>query len=242
MSESREARRVRAAAEGDFALLPQRLAAALCAVLEVDGVTLSLATDTPERQLLAATGPVAVRLEELQFECAEGPCVSACAEGVPMLWPDVRQEPGRWPVFGGRLREELPQIGSLSGFPLGSSPAVGSVDLFSFRPRRLTARGVGRALRASAAVLEVLLEASRTHSTEDRLPRWQPEEMLDAHWGTTRRAVGVLMERWDVDAAEALARLRARAFASGRPLPELAADVMASGCGGDSASDGVDGC
>ncbi|MFJ2745214.1 ANTAR domain-containing protein [Streptomyces sp. NPDC087440] len=227
MPESRVARRVRAAAEGDFARLPQRLAAALCGVLGVNGVTLSLATDTPERQLLAASGPVAVRLEELQFESAEGPCVSACAEGVPMLWNDVREETGRWPVFGSRLREELPQIGSVHGFPLGTAPAVGSIDLFAYAPRRLSGRAVARALRASATVLEVLLESSRTHTDVDRLPQWEPEDVLDAHWGTTHRAVGMLMEQWGVDAQEALARLRARAFASGRPLPELAAEVVA---------------
>ncbi|MGW7411110.1 ANTAR domain-containing protein [Streptomyces sp. NPDC054863] len=238
MPGSRAARRVRAAADGDFAGLPQRLALALGGALGADGVTLSLATHTPDRQLLAATGPVAVRLEELQFETAEGPCMTASAQGVPVLWDDVRAQVGRWPVFGSRLREDLPQVGSIHGFPLGVAPAVGSVDLIGFEPRRMNARAVDQALAAAGAALEVLLNSSRAHACEGWLPGWQPAEVLDAHWGATHRAVGVLMERMDISAEEALARLRARAFASGRPLPALAAEVMVTLRADDSEREG----
>ncbi|MEU7599386.1 hypothetical protein AB0B79_41435, partial [Streptomyces sp. NPDC039022] len=105
---NRTARLVRAAArERDDTRLPQRLCAAIRHGLPVDDVSLCLATTPADRQLLATTGPAALRLEEVQYETGEGPGPEAAATGRPVLYPDVQAHPMPYPFFAPRLHEEL---------------------------------------------------------------------------------------------------------------------------------------
>ncbi|MGI5470830.1 GAF and ANTAR domain-containing protein [Streptomyces sp. CA-132043] len=226
-----------AATEADPRELPEVLCATLCRALKVDGVTLSLLTDTPDRQLLHASGTAALRLEQVQFEMGEGPCVTAAATGNPVIVADLHGRLTQWPLFGPAARERLPEIGAVYAFPMtdgdGGHP-VGSVDLLRLEPwdpdeatlREWAAatRAVGLALLTSPAVLP-----------------WDPTPTMEAHWGRTHRAAGVLSQRMGVPVDEALARLRADAFGSGRPLPDIAEETLArllGGAGDGAAGDG----
>ncbi len=93
-------RRVRAAAEGDPAHLPQRLCEAVRGSLSMGGGTLSLFSDTPHRQMLWATDDAALRVEKLQFGLGEGPCVTAARKEAEVIVGDVHHALTRWPVFG----------------------------------------------------------------------------------------------------------------------------------------------
>ncbi|MFK8843983.1 hypothetical protein [Streptomyces sp. Ac-502] len=55
---------------------------------------------------------------------------------------------------------------------------------------------------------------------------WRPAWPVDDHWGTTYRAAGALAGLLSISVSEALARLRAGAFTTGRPLPALAREVL----------------
>ncbi|WP_051872167.1 GAF and ANTAR domain-containing protein [Streptomyces sclerotialus] len=228
-----------AAAEADSQSLPERLCAALCQALPVDGATLSLLTDTPDRQLLHASGTAALRLEQVQFEMGEGPCVTAAATGQPVIVPDLHGRLTQWPLFGPAAREQLPEVGAVYAFPMTDDDAehpIGSVDLLrreAWDPDEATLEECAEATRAATVALLTAPGA---------LP-WEPTPAMDAHWGRTHRAAGVLSQRMGVPVGEALARLRADAFGSGRPLPDVAEETLTrllGGAAGGGASDGHD--
>ncbi|WP_181138786.1 GAF and ANTAR domain-containing protein [Streptomyces sp. Ru73] len=222
-----------AAAGADSRELPELLCAALCRALPVDGVTISLLTDTPDRQLLHASGTAALRLEQVQFKMGEGPCVSAAATGEPVIVADLHGRLTQWPLFGPAAREELPDIGSVYAFPMtdgsGEHP-VGSVDLLRREAWDPDEETLQECVEATRAATVVLLTAPTA------LP-WEPTPLMDAHWGRTHRAAGVLSQRTGVSVDEALARLRADAFGSGRSLPDVAEETL-SRLLGDSAAGG----
>ncbi|MGW8377906.1 GAF and ANTAR domain-containing protein [Streptomyces sp. ODS28] len=223
MSEpSSAAEQVLAAAEAAGAAddLAERLTDALCAALPVDEVTMSLYTDTPDRMLLHASGPTAERLEELQFEVGEGPCVTAAATGRPVIVPDLHGRLTPWPVFGAEARRLLSEVGSVYAFPLrDGGHSLGSVNMLRFSPWDPDDKTVLEGERSVRATAVALLASPSPRA-------WAPSADLDRHWGETHRAAGVLAEHDGISVGEALARLRADAFVSGRPLPELAGDTL----------------
>lgn len=212
-----------AAAEEDARGLPERLCEALCAALPVDGATISLLTDTPDRQLLHACGESALRLEEIQFQVGEGPCVTAAATGRVQIVSDLHDRLTKWPIFGAAAREELQQVGAVYAFPMtdgGDEHPLGSIDLLRYEPWDPDEETVRECARATRAATVALLTAPSA------LP-WEPTPMMDAHWGRTHRAAGMLSQETGMPVDEALARLRADAFVTGRPLPEIAEETLA---------------
>ncbi|MGN9815251.1 GAF and ANTAR domain-containing protein [Streptomyces sp. SD11] len=193
----------------------QRVAEALCAELPVDAVTLALWTDTPERRMLFATSPAAQRLEELQFEVGEGPCVTAATTGRPLMVEDLQGTVTQWPLFGPLAREQLPSVGAIYAFPLVEGDAhLGSADMLRFEAGPLGAEAEAAAILAVRAAALILLTAKVSPA-------------LDIHWRRTHVATGVMAERLGISPAEALARLRSMALGTGRPLPDLTEDVLA---------------
>ncbi|MFC7304312.1 GAF domain-containing protein [Streptomyces monticola] len=217
------------AAEGDPAELPQRLCRAMCEALSVDGASLSLFTQTSHRQLLCATDASALKLEELQFGLGEGPCVTAAETNSPVIVGDMSRDLSRWPLFGISAREQLPEVGAVYAFPLqfGTRRAVGSTDLLLLEPLEPDEETVQQGLAAARAAGMALLHVYQATQSHGELPPWEPADILDTHWGATHQAVGMLAEHLEITIEEALARMRARAFVLGRPLPEVAVDVRA---------------
>ncbi|MBV1939032.1 GAF and ANTAR domain-containing protein [Streptomyces sp. BV286] len=207
--------------------VPQRLCTALCATLGVDGATLSLLTDTPSRQMLAASDDTALLLEEIQFTVCEGPCVSAAATGEPVLVDDLRYALSPWPLFGASMREKLPQVTSVYAFPLYFGDYVlGSIDLLGLRSHTLDRSILAQASHAADAVAAALLPNRDLLITGREAPAWEPEEVVRAHWFDVRRAVGLVVSRRGLSPENALAVMRAKAFRTGRTLADITADIL----------------
>ncbi|GAA2333264.1 hypothetical protein GCM10010431_65510 [Streptomyces kunmingensis] len=222
-------RLVERAAAGDEAGLPGRLCRAVRDGLGMDGATMSLLTHTDARQLLCVTGDEALRLEQLQFESAEGPCMAASESGIPVVCMDPRDCLSLWPIFGSRLSEELSDIALVLAVPLipsGGRKPVGSLDVLRHTPWRPRENLVAEATAAAQAVTDILLRRAVHHFGGTEPLPWEPADVIDAHWGQTRRAAGRLAARRDIEVSEALALLRARAFATGRPLPQVSGDLL----------------
>src|SRR5947208_14656143 len=100
--------------------LPDRLCAACADALPVDGARLPLMTrdQTGGRALLGASDVVGARIEDLQFDLGEGPCVTAFGEARPVLVPDLQDDEPRvrWPMFTREV--QVAGVGSLFAFPL----------------------------------------------------------------------------------------------------------------------------
>ncbi|MDO0925731.1 GAF and ANTAR domain-containing protein [Streptomyces sp. TG1A-8] len=226
--EHRAARTVAQAVSGTApAQLPRHLCAAVREALGADGVTLALLTDTPSRQLLAASDATALRLEQIQFTVLEGPCISAAATGEPVLVRDLHGAPTPWPLFGATMREQLPQVRSVYAFPLFFGDYVlGSLDVLACHPHTLAEDVAEQGQDVADAVAEALFRVHTKLLTGDEPPDWEPAGIVRAHWFDTFRAIGVLAARQGVTTEDALALMRARAFGTGRTLADITTDIL----------------
>jgi hypothetical protein len=204
----------------DDAGLPASLAAACTRSLPVSGVGLALMTDEGPAGTIAATDGVAIELEYLQFTLGEGPCVDASRTGRPVLQPNLaRTAPSRWPAFAGGALEA--GIRAVFAFPLRvGAIRLGVLDLYRNRAGPLSPDELTEALSFADAATLVLLHAQAGSPVRGAVP------VLDDR-AEVHQATGVVSVQAGVGLADALLLLRARAFTEGRPLAELARDVIA---------------
>lgn len=184
-----------------------------------------MVTEVGNRGVVCATDDVSARIEELQFSLGEGPCVDAIRAGGPVLVPDL-DRPGdvtvdRWPTF----MESAGSAGvrAVFAFPLRiGAISVGALDLYRVRPGELTEDELLAVLMAAdAAALALLhLDTGRDDPfTDDQVNRSAYQLQVHQATGMVKVQLGITME-------EAFLMLRARAFADGRPVADVATDVV----------------
>jgi hypothetical protein len=211
--------------EDDGHLLPDRLSRAAARVLDVDGAGLSVLAGAQGHSPLGASSPEAARAERLQFTVGIGPCLLAHSPGQPVfvVEDDLRL---RWPAFADLLLTDTPFRGIVS-LPLRSPLAgVGAMDLFFRDPAEVPRLDVFDALAVGSMVTSALGDAAlwSTWSAEAG-PDWlqsPPALRRAAVWTAVGRASVAL----DVDAPQALALLRGYAYAAGRSVDSVAADLV----------------
>jgi hypothetical protein len=192
--------------------------------LDIDGASLSVLTATDARETLSATDDTAELLEELQFTLNEGPCVEAAMTGNPVLVPDVQNmtDTARWPVFATALAERA-DVRALFALPLQwGAINLGVLDMYRRLPGTLNDEQRRDAFSA-ADIATLMLLGHRTDPGGNG--GW-----LDSTAATraeVHQATGMVLVQLGVTAPEALARLRAYAFAQGRLLIDVARDVVA---------------
>jgi hypothetical protein len=216
----------RDAADGpDEHLLPVRLARAAARLLGAGGVGLSLLTNAGERTPLAASSAEAGTAERLQFTVGSGPCMQAQKTGQPLfvVEDDIHR---RWPAFADLLLTRTSFRGIVS-LPL-RSPMVGlgAMNLFFRDPADLRTLDVFDAV-AVGELITIALGDTAMLSTWSEVtgPDWlrsPPALRRAAVWD----AVGRTSLALDVDAPEALSLLRAFAYAGGRSVDAVAADLL----------------
>jgi hypothetical protein len=203
-------------------------AARLChASTEIVGVTGSgimlMSGDVP-RGSLCATDDVSHLIEELQYSLGEGPCVEAYEEDHVVLEPDLAEPTTpRWLAFSSPALQAGAR--AVFAFPLRvGSVRLGALDLYRDQPGPLSDDQLADALVMADAVAQWILDVQAD------APPGTVSGTFDAgadfHFAV-HNAAGMVSVQLDVSIAEALVRLRAAAFASGRPLEEIAQDVIA---------------
>jgi ANTAR domain-containing protein len=210
--------------QGERAGLPARLCAACLSALPVSGVGAALMTaDGPSGVVLAATDERARQLEELQFALGEGPCVEASSGGRPVLEPDlVVAGSSRWPRFGAAVLAA--GVRAVFAFPLRvGAIRVGVLDLYRDIPGSLTTPDLVEALAFADAATAVVLHL-QDHDGDDGAgsPLTGP---IDTR-AVVHQATGMITIQLGIGLTEALLRLRAHAYASGRTVSAIAADVV----------------
>lgn len=206
------------------ATLPQRLVVACTSALPITGAAVVLMTDSGPAGTVAATdGPAAV-MEELQFTLGEGPCVDSSRTGRPVLQPDLaRSGPRRWPGYSAGALEA--GIEAIFAFPLRvGGIRLGVLDLYRDQPGTLSEVELSEALSFADAATAILLHLQAQGPTEASEFGSIPviEDRAQVH-----QATGMIAVEASVPLAQALALLRARAFAAERPILDLARDVVA---------------
>ncbi|WP_079161844.1 GAF and ANTAR domain-containing protein [Streptomyces fodineus] len=222
---------------------PQQVPGALCQacvrLLPVSGSSVSISGGKGVRVTWCASDRLAARLAELQYTVGDGPCQTALDQGAPVIAADLTAgaDARRWPIFA----HEAVEIGVRAVFslPLGvSSAAIGTLDLYSERAGGLTERDMRTALWVRDAVTYALMSlrpadhdrpgeerGDTEQDTEDEVASWVAAS--EADHTEVYQAVGMVMVQLDLDPEQALDRLRARAYAEGRTVSQLAREVLA---------------
>ncbi|MER6694414.1 ANTAR domain-containing protein [Streptomyces minutiscleroticus] len=202
----------------------RRWAVRCARVLDVEGVAASLG-----EQLVWFSNTTSARLAEVQFTLGQGPGLEPDQDQdlgrVPRQITDLQAEAGqRWPQYA--LEAQALGVRAVFIWPLRAGAArMGTLTGYRGRPGPLT----GRQAREGLQVADVLAI---------RLLAWQPgceatpgetgtAGAVELHWAEVHQATGVLCSRLRIPPQEALARLRAQAFAESRPLIDLARDLLA---------------
>ncbi|QTA36699.1 ANTAR domain-containing protein (plasmid) [Streptomyces sp. CA-256286] len=188
---------------------------------------MSLLTDTPSRQLLCASNDMATALEEVQFTVVQGPCITAAETGEMVHLTDWETGARQWPLFVSAFLDRYPDVQAVHAFPLWFGDYIlGSVDVATRTPGGLAAGAIEQAAAATDAVSTALLPAQQLLLEQDEHPPWEPADVVRAHWADTHRAIGVVAVKEEMNTDNALALMRAQAFATGRTLAEITADIL----------------
>jgi hypothetical protein len=202
----------------------RRLCRAAVVALSGSGAGLSVMAEDGVRGVTAASDENAERLEELQFVYGEGPCIDAFERRRPVLVPEISDASARrWPIYAPGIHDL--GVRAVFAFPLQVGAArVGMLDVFRDRNGSLTADELGQALTFADVAVAMLLDGQAVARPGDTAPGL--DEALDGR-SELFQAQGMVTVQLGVTLTEAMARIRAYAFAENRPLRDVAGDIVA---------------
>ncbi|MGH9179589.1 MAG: GAF and ANTAR domain-containing protein [Acidimicrobiales bacterium] len=212
---------IRAAREADPGT--GRLCTVSAAVTGMTGAGVMLMSGDVPRGSLCSSDEVSALIEDLQYTLGEGPCVDAYGQDRPVLEPDLCTDGrSRWLAFAPPALEAGAR--ATFGFPLQiGSVRLGALNLYRDRPGPLTDAQHGDALILTGVIARAVL-VMQAEAELGAIPA-ALEEGADLRL-VVHQAAGMVAAQLGVSVAEALVRLRARAFADDRLLVQVAADVV----------------
>jgi ANTAR domain len=210
--------------DGDCPTALVRLCCATVGLLSVRGAGISLMVDGELRGTAGVCGSGTKVVQELQFELGEGPCVDAWASMEPVLEPDLaRPQVARWPAFAPAA--VAAGVLAVFAFPLRlGAIRLGVLVVNRERPSGLDGEGMAYGLVLADLATWVIL------GLQSGAPADALHELLAGeppHWAEVHQATGIVSVQLGVGLDEAFVRLRAAAFAEGRPMREIAREVVA---------------
>ena len=160
--------------------------------------------------------------EELQFSLGEGPGCDAYATGRPVLIPDLESAFPRWPGYvPGALRAG---IRAAYTFPLQvGAMRFGVLTFYAEQARTLGSPELTTCMIFAEIATELLLDGSTAGSID---PASRTLQKALQFRNEIYQAQGMLMVALGVSLVEALARMRAHAFALEVDLNDLAVGVL----------------
>src|SRR3954454_5774246 len=197
------------------------MAGTLLVALPVTGASISTLGPLLGSETVSASDRQVARLDELQFDLGEGPCWEAVATGAPVHEPALLTEPRHdWPASTRAVRKE--RVGAMFAFPLGVGPfRFGAVDLYDEEPRELSERHTEQ-----ASVLAGIISRRVLRSVLDRAGESGQDALSPFSRRRVQQATGFVIAQLGVSADDAELLLQGRAFVEGRPVREVAEDVL----------------
>jgi hypothetical protein len=199
------------------------LCAPLQAAVSMPGAVVSTLGSPMGSQTVCASTRLGARIDEIQIDLGEGPSWEALRTRRPVAASDLQVDGGaRWPGAWAALREL--ELGSLYAFPLFvGTVGIGSVAVYSMVARELSSGDVTGLSRLAAIVSATLLRRalSRLDVTDEEAAD-EPYSRREVH-----QATGMMAARNGISVDDSLMLLRAHAYATGRPVRAVAADVIA---------------
>lgn len=204
-----------------------RLCHACVDLLDVDGAAISIMLNGSSQGTFGSSDELSRQLDEFQFTFGEGPCMDAVRDG-PVFAPDIADvAETRWPAFVGSATDL--GVGALFALPVSlANSHVGALDLYRHAPGPLLGHSlVGGLMAAELAALPLLdmisAEAELAASGRDE-PAWK--QLASLARVEVYQATGMVMAQLGVGPAQALARLRAHAFAQGLTASRVAWSIV----------------
>lgn len=205
-----------------------RLCEACVALFDVDAAAISLVFDGANTGTLGASGGPARMYDELQFTLGEGPCLDSVASRAPVMVVDLAdpRDP-RWPAYGPAMLDY--QIRGVFAVPVVvAGEYIGALDLFRAGPGRLGRDQIAGALVAAELAeipfLDLIGQDLLAAVADPDSNAWAELNTLSR--AEVSQATGMLAAQLEVAPSEALVRLRAYAYASGRSATNVARDIL----------------
>jgi ANTAR domain/GAF domain len=205
-----------------------RLCAACVVLFDIDAAAISLVFDGAASGTLGSSGGPARTYDELQFTLGEGPCLDSVAQKAPVLVADLADVvETRWPHFGPAMLAH--QIRGVFAMPvLVAGEHVGALDFFRIQPGHLVGDNLTGAIAAAelagVPLLDLMNDDLQAAVDDPHSNAWADLNMLSRT--EVSQATGMLVAQLGVEPAEALVRLRAHAYATGRSSTDVARDIL----------------
>jgi len=201
----------------------RRLCATVTQVVPATWAGLSLAQNGRVSGALTGSDTHARELESLQFTLGEGPCVDSVRSRGPVLEADLATSGyPRWPAYAPEAYER--GVRAVYAFPLQIGTAcLGALDIYRDHAEPVSSDAIDTAEAFAGIALGMLVDDDRLESPDDvRALDDLLSPALEVY-----QAQGMVMVDLGITLAEALERLRTHAFVEGRPLADVARDVVA---------------
>ncbi|MFC9691108.1 GAF and ANTAR domain-containing protein [Kribbella sp. NPDC056951] len=148
------------------------------------------------REIAAVTDPLVAEIYQMQFDLGEGPMLTALTEGVAVQVPEVAAET-RWPDWSAKMTKY--PIGSVLHAPMwANAQLIGVLSLYKTEPDAFSAddEAIAHILarHASVAVATARNDETMTAAVDARK--------------LVGQAMGILMERFDLDETQAFETLK----------------------------------
>jgi GAF domain-containing protein len=173
------------------------------------------AASTETYRTLAGTQPLASMLDQLQFDLGEGPTLTAMREGHTVIVDDAESE-HRWPAFMSRAAGL--GLRSYLGLPITDDRGrtLGGLSMYS---TTRTAVDVTRLAHARLFAGQAAMALTQAKRVTDLLAALQSSR-------TIGKAIGLVMERFDIDDHDAFAHLAELSQTSNVQLRDIAAHMV----------------
>ncbi|MGE5696475.1 MAG: GAF and ANTAR domain-containing protein [Candidatus Sericytochromatia bacterium] len=205
-----------------------RLCEVCVGLLDIDAAAISIVFDGTSTGTLGSSGASARMYDELQFTLGEGPCIDSVAHRTPIVAVDLSDpHEHRWPSFGPAML--FHQIRSIYGIPVVvAGEFVGALDLFREQPGELSSDQLSGAIVAAELagipLLDLLDTDLQAAIADPDSNAWAELNALSR--AEVSQATGMLVAQLEIEPAEALVRLRAHAYATGRSATAVARDIL----------------
>lgn len=202
--------------EGSDQSLPMRLCHASSVILGADGSAVTLCYTESTRLTVCATDQIAARLEDLQDVLGEGPGPDAYLTG-RMVRASIGERSQRWPSFAAAAHAEVGPV-AISAVPIQPGiDVLGVLTLYQLPARPLTKDPTLAQFVADTLGAALLRDGGLK------------EDMGNGPWSlqaAVHQAAGMVIAQLGVSPEDALALLKAHAFADGASMKTIAKAVV----------------
>ncbi|MGZ5405613.1 MAG: GAF and ANTAR domain-containing protein, partial [Nocardioides sp.] len=207
---------------GGIASQLHRVCAAAVVGLEMIGAVVSMRSPQGSEAIVAHSGRPIRAVAELEFGLGEGPTLDSWTTGQPQFVSDLTLARATWVAFAPAAIEAGIQAAYALPLQVGAA-RFGAFTMYDAVARQLGQEETGKALVLADLATEMLLDSSAK----------SPDGAIDPHLESALdlrseiyQAQGMLMVALRVGLPEALARMRAHSFATGRALVDVARDII----------------